>query len=115
MQTAAFLSGDDCPVEVVQEGVTRQMLGFNNQIMMVKVWFETGSEGYVHSHFHSQVTYIESGEFEVTVGTETKTLGAGDCFFMEPNADHGAVCKQAGVLIDVFSPAREDFLEVVEK
>ena len=112
MQTGAFLSGVDTPTEVVDKGITRQILGFNNQIMMVKVWFETGSEGYVHSHFHSQVTYIESGEFEVTVGEETRTLVAGDCFFMEPNANHGALCKKAGVLIDVFSPVREDFLEV---
>jgi len=110
MQTNAFLSGKDTPTDVVGEGVTRQIMGFNNQIMMVKVWFEEGSQGYVHSHFHSQVTYVESGEFEVTVGNETKTLVAGDCFFMEPNISHGAVCRRAGVLIDVFSPLREDFL-----
>ena len=111
MQTEAFLFGVDTPTEVVAKGVTRQVLGFNNQIMMVKVWFEEGAEGYVHDHFHSQVAYVESGEFEVTVGEETKTLVGGDCFFMEPNISHGAVCKKAGILIDVFSPAREDFLE----
>jgi len=103
--------GAETRTEVVDEGITRQILGFNNQIMMVKVWFEEGAQGYVHSHFHSQVTYVESGEFEVTVGEETRTLRAGDCFFMVPNVDHGAVCTEAGTLIDVFSPLREDFLE----
>ena len=112
MQTDAFLLGVDIPIEVVGDGITRQVLGFNNQIMMVKVWFEEGSEGYLHSHFHSQVTYVASGVFDVTVGKETMTLVEGDCFFMEPNIPHGAVCKQAGVLIDVFSPLREDFLGV---
>ena len=111
MQTEAFLFGADMPTEPVAPGVTRQVLGFNNQIMMVKVWFEEGAEGYVHDHFHSQVAYVASGEFEVMVGGVTKTLVGGDCFFMEPNISHGAVCKKAGVLIDVFSPAREDFLE----
>lgn len=110
MQTDAFLKGAELPTEFVAEGVTRQVMGFNNQIMMVKVHFEAGSEGYVHSHFHSQVAYVESGEFDVTVGNETRTLVAGDCFFMEPNIEHGAVCKKEGVLIDVFSPMREDFL-----
>ncbi|MBR9909184.1 MAG: cupin domain-containing protein [Gammaproteobacteria bacterium] len=110
MQTDAFLSGKDLPFEYVAEGVKRQLMGYNNQIMMVKVYFEEGSEGYVHSHFHSQVAYVESGEFDVTVGDETRTLVAGDCFFMEPNISHGAICKKAGVLIDVFSPMREDFL-----
>ena len=115
MQTKAFISGSDAPTEVVSPGVTRQILGFNNQIMMVKVWFEEGSEGYVHSHFHSQVAYVAAGEFEVTVGEETKTLVEGDCFFMEPNISHGAVCTKAGMLIDVFSPMREDFLEENEE
>ncbi len=110
MQTSAFLFGEELPLEDVAPGVTRKIMGFNNQIMMVKVFFEEGSEGYVHSHFHSQVAYVESGEFDVMVGGETKTLKTGDCFFMEPNIEHGAVCKQKGVLIDVFSPMREDFL-----
>ena len=111
VQTEAFLLGNEEPTEVVDEGITRQILGFNDQIMMVKVWFEAGSQGYVHSHFHSQVTYVESGEFEVTVGESTRTLSAGDCFYMEPDAPHGAICKKKGVLIDVFSPLRSDFLE----
>lgn len=114
MQTDAFLFGKELPTEPVAEGVTRQIMGYNNQIMMVKVHFEEGSEGYVHDHFHSQVAYVESGEFDVTVGDETRTLVAGDCFFMEPNISHGAVCKKAGILIDVFSPMREDFLGEAE-
>lgn len=110
MQTDAFLIGSETPIETVDEGITRQILGFNDQIMMVKVWFEEGSEGYLHDHFHSQVTYVAAGEFDVTVGNETRRLVEGDCFFMEPNIPHGAVCKKAGMLIDVFSPKREDFL-----
>ena len=110
MQTAPFLFGGELITEPVAPGVTRKIMGFNNQIMMVKVYFDEGSEGYVHSHFHSQVAYVESGEFDVTVGEEMNTLVAGDCFFMEPNISHGAICKKAGVLIDVFSPMREDFL-----
>lgn len=112
MQTDAFLPGSLMATEEVDRGVKRQILGFNEQLMMVKVWFEAGSEGYVHSHCHSQVSYVESGEFDVTVGEEQRTLVAGDCFFIEPNVRHGAVCRRAGVLIDVFSPYREDFVAV---
>lgn len=111
MHTPAFLKGHTIEVEEVAPGMSRQMLGFNNEIMMVKVIFEEGAQGFLHAHRHSQVTYVESGEFEVTVGDSAETLGPGDCFFMEPHAPHGAICKKAGVLIDVFSPMREDFLE----
>lgn len=112
MQMNVFHSDSDALKEVVGVGISRQILGFNSQIMMVKIWFEDGAEGYVHSHFHSQATYVESGEFEVTVGDETKIVSGGDSFFMAPNIEHGTKCIQAGVLVDVLSPCREDFLEV---
>lgn len=109
-QSANFLFADQVPVEQVEDGIRRQMLGFNGEIMMVKAIFEEGSIGYIHQHFHSQVTYVESGEFEVTVGDGVNMLSAGDAFFIEPDVPHGAVCKKAGALIDVFSPKRDDFL-----
>ena len=104
----SFLTGAKAPKEVVDEGVRRQILGFDESIMMVRVEFEEGGIGYVP---HSQVTYVESGEFEVTIDGEVRLLAAGDAFRVPNDADHGAVCKKTGVLIDVFSPLREDFLE----
>ena len=56
------------------------------------------------------MSYVESGAFEATIDGETKTLRAGDSFYVAPHKSHGAVCKKAGVLIDIFSPVREDFL-----
>lgn len=107
----AFLLDRVEPKEYVDEGIQRQMLGFNEDLMMVKAIFEKGSVGYVHQHVHSQTTYVDSGEFEVTIGDEVQKVSAGDSFFIEPNIPHGAVCIQAGVLVDVFSPCREDFLD----
>ncbi len=91
-------------------GVSRQMLGHNGQMMMVKVKFESGAVGAMHQHPHVQVSYVESGAFELTIGEETKTLQQGDGYFVPPNVLHGCLCIEAGVLIDAFTPAREDFL-----
>ncbi len=110
-KSKTFLFASVEPKVTVEPGIQRQMLGFNDEIMMVKAIFEKDSIGYLHEHYHSQCTYVESGEFEVTVGDEVQVLSAGDSFFMEPNIPHGAVCRKAGVLIDVFSPCREDFLD----
>lgn len=110
-QSKAFIKGDQLDWEVVGEGVKRKIMGYNNQIMLVKVHFDQGGIGPMHEHFHSQVTYVESGKFEVTIDGETQLLGAGDSFYIQPNKLHGAICKEAGVLIDVFSPIREDFME----
>ena len=64
----------------------------------------------MHQHVHSQVTYVESGVFEMNIGGEKKVLRAGDGYYVPPNVLHGCVCKEPGMLIDAFSPHREDFL-----
>lgn len=109
-QSPPFVFSETEPVEQVGEGIKRQILGFGPELMAVKVWFEEGSIGYQHDHPHTQVSYVESGEFEATIDGQTRTLTAGDSFYVSPNLSHGAVCKKAGVLIDIFSPLREDFL-----
>jgi quercetin dioxygenase-like cupin family protein len=96
--------------EEVAPGVSRQITGYNDTIMMVLVKFEKDAIGTAHSHPHSQSTYVESGEFEVQMGDKIQVLKKGDCFIAPPDTIHGVVCKSAGMLVDVFSPVREDFL-----
>lgn len=67
--------------------------------------------GTLHSHYHSQITSIESGLFEVEIGGEKKILKTGDVFYIPPNVVHGVVCMEEGVLLDMFSPMREDFVK----
>ena len=55
--------------------------------------------------------YSYMGEIVEFYTGETAILKAGDCAYVPPGVEHGAVCKEAGVLLDIFSPAREDFLE----
>ncbi len=106
-----FITADPEAIQDVGPGIKRQLLGHGPDLMAVKVWFEEGAEGYEHKHPHVQVAYVESGEFEATIDGETKLLRAGDSFYVAPNQMHGAVCKKAGVLIDIFNPQRDDFLE----
>ena len=109
--SAPFMFGDRTPRESVGDGLTRQLFGYDDAILMARVEFEAGAVGEVHTHMHSQVSYVESGEFDVVIdGVETR-LGPGDSFYVRPNLAHGAVCRKPGVLIDVFSPVREDFLK----
>ncbi|WP_025762044.1 cupin domain-containing protein [Dyadobacter tibetensis] len=105
-----FIKDEELNWETVGEGVRRKVMAYDDQIMLVKAEFQKGSIGPIHDHFHSQVTYVESGAFEVTIGAETKLLKTGDVFYIPPHAPHGALCTEAGVLIDVFSPIREDFM-----
>ncbi len=106
----AFVKSSDVPVENVQEGLDRQILGYTNDLMLVRVEFKKGAIGYVHEHVHEQVTYVESGSFEVNLAGDKKVLTAGDAFVILGGIEHGAVCLEDGVLIDTFSPMRADFL-----
>jgi len=105
------VKSSDVLVENIQEGLDRQILGYTKDLMLVRVEFKKGAEGYVHEHPHEQVTYVESGSFEVNLGGEKKILIGGDAYVIESGIEHGAICLEDGVLIDTFSPMREDFLE----
>ena len=59
-------------------GIRRQMMGYDGQLMMVKVEFEEGAVGAVHQHYHSQATYVASGKFELTIGDRKEILSTGD-------------------------------------
>jgi quercetin dioxygenase-like cupin family protein len=110
-QSAHFLFANETEIEDIGGGLKRQMLGFNHELMAVKIWFDKGAEGYVHKHRHSQVTYVEAGEFHFNIGGVTKILKTGDSCLIPPHVEHGAVSPTGGILIDTFSPAREDFVE----
>ena len=92
-------------------GAVRQVLGYNNDIMMVKVKFDKGDVGAMHSHPHSQVTYVAAGKFEFTIGGVTKVVVAGDALYQQPNVEHGCVCLEDGLLIDCFNPMRDNFIQ----
>lgn len=100
----------EVPWQNADQKIERQVYGYNEDVMMVKVKFEKGGIGTMHQHPHTQVTYVESGEFEMTIGDEKKIIRRGDGYFVPPNVLHGCVCLEAGMLIDCFSPMRADFI-----
>ena len=93
------------------EGVSRKILGHDDKIMMVKVKFDEGTIVTPHTHMHTQTSYCAKGKFEFTVGDEKQIINYGDGVYIPPNEPHGVVCLEEGVIIDVFTPAREDFLD----
>ena len=96
--------------EVVGDGVRRQVLGHGTDLMIVRVEFQSDAVGALHHHPHRQATYVAAGRFEVTVGNDRTELLAGDCFYAPSDVPHGVRALEDGVLIDVFTPIREDFL-----
>ena len=91
-------------------GIARKIMAYDGQLMVVKVHFATGAIGTLHTHYHSQATYIESGKFESNLEGKKTIVTAGDCIYVSPDREHGITCIEEGVLLDIFTPMRADFL-----
>jgi quercetin dioxygenase-like cupin family protein len=105
-----FITNDELRWQQVEEGIQRAVIAYDAHLMLVKVRFKAGWIGAVHSHVQSQITYVESGVFEVEVGARKQVLRQGDSYYVSPDALHGARCLEDGILLDTFSPIREDFI-----
>lgn len=91
-------------------GVQRRVLAYGDELMCVENYFTSGAVGAVHNHPHTQITYVVSGRFCFTIGAETKEVTAGDTMLKQNGVSHGCICLEEGILLDIFTPMREDFL-----
>jgi quercetin dioxygenase-like cupin family protein len=91
-------------------GNTRRVLIHTPELMQVEFGFDKGAVGALHSHPHVQVSYVAEGSFEVTIDGKTEIVGAGGSFIVPSGLVHGVVALEAGRLVDVFTPLRQDFL-----
>lgn len=105
-----FVYTNKIPLEDLGNGIKRKILAYSNNIMAVEVHFEKGAIGTLHSHPHEQLTYVLTGEFEFTIDGETKIVKSGDVLYKKPNVIHGCIAKTEGILLDTFTPMREDFI-----
>ncbi len=110
VRSSSVLMQDKVEWQVTGPGIQRQIMGYDEQMMLVKVKFQKGAVGEMHSHPHSQTTYVASGIFEFNIDGEINVVKEGDGLYIAPNLPHGTQCLEAGLLIDVFSPMRKDFL-----
>ena len=92
-------------------GMERRILAYDDSLMAVEVGFETGAEGAPHTHPHTQISYVLSGSFRYTVEGDSVVLNPGDSIAVPSGLVHGTVCLEKGVLLDVFTPKRDDFLK----
>jgi len=97
------------PVEA-GNGVTRRVLSDSPDLMVVEFRFAKDGIGTLHSHPHIQATYVLSGRFEFTIGDEVVLVSPGESFVIPSLATHGCRALEDGVLIDTFTPRRDDFL-----
>jgi quercetin dioxygenase-like cupin family protein len=107
-----IIRNQDLPGKETGDNTSRKVLAVGDEIMLVEFQFPKGGIGVPHSHAeHEQIGYVAKGSFEITVGSETKIAKQGDCYYAPRNVLHGVVSlEDDSILIDAFTPIRQDFL-----
>ena len=105
-----WVSNQEVELQPCGPGVCRKILAYTDELMCVENHFEKGGVGALHSHPHTQITYVVSGAFEFEIDGVKKTVTAGDTMLKKDGVVHGCVCLEEGVLLDVFTPMRQDFV-----
>jgi len=102
----------ELPVERVAEGIERQMV-WGERLMVCRLRFAPRVITAVHAHPHEQITLVERGRVRFVVDGHDRVAVPGDVLRFPPNLPHGAtMLDEEVVLVDVFSPIREDFLDL---
>ncbi|MHA1753340.1 MAG: cupin domain-containing protein [Candidatus Helarchaeota archaeon] len=91
------------------DGIFRKTLVYSDQMMMVQFKLLKGANLPVHSHPHEQMGFIISGKLEFNVNGKSEILNPGDSYLVKSNIEHGAKVLETAVVIDIFTPARDDY------
>ena len=94
-----------------EAGLSRQVLAYNDQLMLVRHLMEKGWVGARHSHPHEQLVYIIRGHLRFTGGESAFEARSGDSFVVPGGMEHQASALEESEVLDVFTPYREDYAE----
>jgi quercetin dioxygenase-like cupin family protein len=106
-----FADANQEPVFGLPDGTQRRVLSYGGNLMLVEFRFAAGIASALHSHPHEQVGYVVSGEIDfIAEGKLATRLTAGCSYYVSPNVIHNIVTHAPTVLVDCFTPLRDDFL-----
>lgn len=108
MSNVTYVKWADMPQVDMLPGIRRRVLD-GDKMMSVQVTLEKGVVVPEHSHPHEQISHVVSGKVEFTVAGQTKVMGPGEAVLIPSDALHVATALEESVVVDVFSPPREDF------
>jgi quercetin dioxygenase-like cupin family protein len=102
---------DATAVTSPEHGMHRQVLAYNQKVMLVRHQFSKGWEGQAHSHPHEQLVYVVTGRIQFHGGGKTLDLRAGDSLIVAGDVEHQASALEDSEVLDVFTPYRSDYAQ----
>jgi len=101
-------SSDAKPVNMLP-GLTRKTLAQSQTMMICEFKFDAQVTIPIHTHPHDQVGYLVEGHVEMTIDGKKFDLVKGDSYSAPSNVPHGVLTLEPSIIVDTFSPPREDY------
>ncbi|MHA1472957.1 MAG: cupin domain-containing protein [Promethearchaeota archaeon] len=96
------------PIEMLP-GIYRKTLAYNKNVMLCHFSLDKNSRVPLHSHKEHQIGYVITGKLQFETEEGKFSVEAGDSYIFESNEKHGATILEDSEVIDIFSPARDDY------
>ena len=100
--------------EEMQEDIMNPLAGrkavHGEKITLARFRFDKGNKVAMHHHANDQITTVQSGAVRMTCGNEEFLLKAGDMVHVPPDVPHGNEALEDTVIIELFSPIRQDWI-----
>jgi quercetin dioxygenase-like cupin family protein len=101
---------DAAPESKPEPGLTRKVMAYNDKLFVAEHQMAGGWKGAIHSHPHDQAVYVVRGHVRVTCQGKSFEVRSGDSFVVRGGVEHGAAALEDSLLVDVFTPCREDYI-----
>lgn len=91
-------------------GVDFVVLSIGKDTMVTKMLYKLTDNVTPHKHPNEQSGYVISGKYKLTFEGKEYFLSEGDTYSIPANIEHSLQIIEAGEVVDVFSPIRQDYL-----
>jgi len=100
---------DDVAEEQLNPHISRKMI-HSATMTVARLRLLKGAVVPTHSHVNEQISNVEQGALHFVTPSGEVTVRAGESLCIPANLPHSAVCLEDCVVMDVFSPVREDWV-----
>jgi quercetin dioxygenase-like cupin family protein len=98
------------PAEQLNPQVTRRAI-HTEAMTIARLSLDKGAVVPAHRHINEQVATVEKGALKFDLDGQEIILGAGQSLAIPPNVPHGVVALEDTIVVDVFTPRRQDWID----
>jgi quercetin dioxygenase-like cupin family protein len=93
------------------DGIRIKTLVHGERTLMAEFRLDGGRRLPSHDHPYEQTGYLVSGRIRLHIGDDSREIGPGDSWCVPSGVAHRADAVEDSVALEIFSPAREDYLK----